>query len=168
MKVHPVRIILTLLALTSALILTTACPRNRDGTPAVTGTQIKSGARVVQTAAEEFGKELSAEVRDGTLSAEANDAVQPVLGEVVALSGRLADDRRDFDQLTTAARRQLLTDYIAELNDSAVRLNEAGALHLKSEKARKRFDEVTDNIRRGLSLARVVLAALPPPEQSPR
>lgn len=166
MKLKPIGTILTLLALACMLTVTTACPRQRDGTPRVTDEQIRGGARVVKTAAEEFGRELKAEVESGELSAEADAALQPFLGEIVTLSTKVTDDQRNFDQLTQPERRQLLVDYVAALNDSAVRLDSAGALHLKSEAARKKFATATSNIRRGLSLARVVLAALPPPGQS--
>lgn len=165
MKLKPIGTVLALLALTSALFLTTACPRQQDGTPKVTGEQIRGGARVVKTAAEEFGRELAAEVEAGTLSEADGAAVQPIVTEIKNLSAKLADDPRNFDSMATTERRQLVVDYVSALNDSAVRLNEAGALHLKSEGARKHFDQATNNIRRGLSLARIVLAAFPPPEQ---
>jgi hypothetical protein len=158
---------LALAGLAALAFVTTGCPENADGTPRVTDAQIRGGARGVKTAADEFGRELAAEVESGELAAASRDAVQPFVDEVVKLSRGVAEDTRDLDSLTSAERRQLIVDYAGALNNSLVKLNAAGALHLKSETAKRHFAVVTGAVRRGISAANILLAVLPQPTPTP-
>lgn len=164
-------LVIALVALAALPFVTTGCPKNEDGTPKVTNEQIKAGARVTNAVASEFGKELDAEVAAGELKAEQADAVRPFVTEIETLSTKLASDPRNFDTLTRAERRQLIVDYVRDLTATASRLDAAGALHLKSEKARNRFQTTSRRVRQSIAIANVILAALPPetatPEPSP-
>lgn len=158
--------LLALVGLSALAFITTGCPKNADGTPKVkiqvTDAQIRGGARVVKTAADEYARKLDADVQRGTMEVADRDALKPIVEEVASLSHGVATDSRNFDTLTKAERRALIVDYIDALNRSAIRLNDVGALHIKNEKSRAAFNRVTGDIESGVSLARVVLAALPP------
>lgn len=142
--------------------VTTGCPRNADGSPKVTDAQIRTGARVTRAVAAGFKQELAADVQSGDLKQEAYDALAPIADEVFANADGVANDSRNFDSLTRGDRRRLIVDYAGKLNESAIRLNSAGALHIKSAKAQAHFNTATRGIRQGLTLANVIIEALPP------
>jgi hypothetical protein len=148
-------------------LVTTGCPSS-SGSPQkvlkiqVTDGQIRSGARVVKTAAEEYARRLDTDVQRGIMDAADRDALKPIVDEVTSLSNGIATDSRNFDTLTKAERRALIVDYIDAMNRSAQRLNDAGALHIKNEKSLAAFNRITGVIDDGVFAARIVLAALPP------
>lgn len=146
----------------------TGCPKNENGTPKVTDAQIRTGARVTRAAAQGFKQELQADMQSGDLKQEAYDALAPIVGEVFTNADGVANDSRNFDNLSSYDRRKLIVEYAGALNNSLIRLNAAGALHIKSEKARAHFNTATRGIRQGLTVANIVIEALPPePQPSP-
>lgn len=124
---------------------------------------IKAGARAVQAGATELQREVNAEFNAGEISAADADLIRLGIVEVAAAAGRVATDPRDFDRLDSADKRQVVEQFIAATADAAERLDAQGALRIKSERGRRRFEKALRNIRRGLAVARVVEAALPPP-----
>lgn len=129
--------------------------------------ELKGGARVVRAAAQELKAELRAAVDAGELTAADAAVISPLLEETASRAGSYADDPRDFAKLTSAEKRRLVSDFIKDMTDSVERLEQQGVFRVKNERGRKKFEQVVRNIRRGISIARVVEAALPPPAPSP-
>ena len=147
---------ITLLALVGLLAL--ACVQS-----ACSNADIKQGARVASASAQGGIDEFASEVNAGELDPVDAQIVNNILAEVRDASDKIANDPRDFSKLTPAEKRQLVEDYISYLNERAERLNQEGVLHIKNDKSRAKFNSVTREIERALSIARVVEAALPPP-----
>ncbi len=122
---------------------------------------IKTAGRVAAAAAQGGIDEFNNEVSSGEMEAADAQFITGVLTEVRDAGLRVADDRRDFSQLSTADKRTLVEDYISYVNERAQRLQSDGLLHIKSDKSRKKFATVTREISRGLSIARIVEAPLP-------
>lgn len=127
---------------------------------------IRKAGRVTAAATQGAIDEFNAEAATGEIPVSDAQTINTILVEVRDASRKIADDPRDLSHLSTAEKRQLVVDYISYVNTRAERLQSEGLLRIKSDMGRRTFAKVTKEIARGVSIARVVEAALPSGEQT--
>lgn len=134
-----------------ALGLAAKCNSNAD---------IKAGARATAAASRELVKEIDAEVKSGEFDAATAASIEPTVIELADYADKVANDERDFNTLTATEQRQLVEDYLAFTTARADSIE--AALHIKNGQSKAQLERIFQYIQRGLSVARVVEAALPP------
>lgn len=122
----------------------------------------KTAGRVAEAAGSELVSIIAEESEAGRLSVNDADFLKDIAGEVSSIGGRLARDPRDYSKLSASQKRDLITSFISDLSAQATRLDSQGLLRIKNPKTRERFEKITRDIKRGVSIARIVQAALQP------
>lgn len=140
--------------LVSALLLVSVIPT------VACSTNPRPVARTTQAVAVEFRAELASMRDAGEITPEEFDAVAPAVDEIAGVAEKAVATFAPWDVLTKSERRGAVLAFVSDLTSSVARLQEQGALHVKSDKARARLDKYLVRARRGVSAARVVFAAL--------
>ncbi|MET0646394.1 MAG: hypothetical protein ABW208_07210 [Pyrinomonadaceae bacterium] len=140
--------VVAVIALVGALASAVACDEP----------QLRAGASVTAQAAREARTEINASLRDGTLTQTEADTINPVINRLEKSAQSISEKLVGYDQLDAAGRRTLLASFIDE---ATVIATDFDALHIKSEKTKRKIGKVVANVRRGAAAFRVVQAAIP-------
>lgn len=145
------------LSLLGLVLSTAACdPKN-----------VGAVARGIYAGADEAERELVDMHRAGEIDEETLKQYGAIIHEAGSAAQTLNLSTINWKVISTAQKRALLENFIGQLARSADKLDQQGVLGIKSARARRRVEDFKRNFRRGLSILRVIKAALPVEEASP-